>query len=249
MKQIFILLFLWLPIQMMAQENETRSLDKFTEVSSSASINVTLMSGDSPKVDVSTDGELEDVLTEVSNGKLKISRKSNDQKFGVSFNNDKIEVTVYFQEIEKLKVSSSSKMEVNDPIQSKNLEIEVSSSGKLSLTAKVQSADVSVSSSGKLDANIESENLTAKVSSSGKFDLTGDTNRLEASVSSSGSIKGDEFNCSIANLSTSSSGKIYLNIEDELSAKASSSGKINYKGTPKLVAIKTSSGGKVNSIN
>lgn len=234
---------------MMAQETETRKLNRFTEVISSASIVVTLKKGNSPEVVVTTEGELENVITEVSDEKLKISRKTEDGFFNFNFSNDDIEVVVYYQEIEKLKVSSSSKMEVIDPIQAKELSMEVSSSGKLTLTAQVNSANVRVSSSGMLIANLEAEELTAKVSSSGNFTLKGDANIFEASVSSSGKISGDDFICSIANLNTSSSGKIVLHIEDEINAKASSSGKINYKGVPKLVTVNTSSGGKINSIN
>lgn len=249
MKHLIILLFLWLPIQMMAQQTETRNLESFNEVSSSASIKVTLIQGSSPKVDVSTDGDLEDVLTEVSGSHLKISRKPNESFFGSGYNNDKIEVTVYFQEIEKLKVSSSSKMEVKNIIKGDRLEAQVSSSGKLSFSADVEESDISVSSSGKLEANINCKELEAKVSSSGKIDLSGKANKLDGAASSSGNINGNDFSCSVADLSTSSSGKISLTVESEMSGKASSSGRISYKGTPKLLSINTSSGGKINSID
>lgn len=249
MKHVIILLFLWLPIQMMAQQTETRTIENFTEVSSSASIKVTLVQGSSPKVDVKTDGELEDVLTEVSGNELKISRKPNDSFFGSSYNNDEIEVTVYFQEIEKLKVSSSSKMEVKNVIKGDRLEAQVSRSGKLTFNADVEESDITVSSSGKLEAKINGKELEAKVSSSGKIDLSGETTKFDGAASSSGSINGNDFTCSIADLSTSSSGKINLRVESEMSGRASSSGRISYKGTPKLLSINTSSGGKINSID
>ncbi|GAA5036340.1 hypothetical protein GCM10011506_30740 [Marivirga lumbricoides] len=231
----------------MAQQRETRSLDSFTEVSSSASIKVTLVQGSSPKVDVSTDGELEDVLTEVSGNHLKISRKQNDSFFGSNYNNDKIEVTVYFQEIDRLKVSSSSKMEVKNLIKGKRLNAEVSSSGKLTFSADVEESDISVSSSGRLEAQINCKELEAKVSSSGKIEINGEADEFDATASSSGTINGDGFTCSIADLSTSSSGKISLTVASELSGKASSSGRISYKGSPKIVSVNTSSGGKINS--
>ena len=59
------------------KETETRSLSDFTSVSSSQSIRVTLKKGNEPKVDVSTTGELEDVITDVKDGNLKIEMESN----------------------------------------------------------------------------------------------------------------------------------------------------------------------------
>lgn len=247
MKNIFLAIIIWLPLNLMAQEKETRNIDNFTEVSSSASIKVTLVKGSSPKVDVQTEGELEDVLTEVSGGKLKISREPQIGIFNITTKNEKIEVTVYYQEIEGLKVSSSSSMVVEGILNSNKLSLDVSSSGKLKVSARAQSAYAEVSSSGKIDADLNVTELNAKVSSSGKLNLTGTSEDFDAKISSSGYIAADDFTCINANIGASSSGKIKLGVKNELVARASSSGKINYSGTPKVVDINTSSGGKVNS--
>ncbi len=247
MRNILLAVILCLPLQLMAQEKETRDLSNFTEVSSSASIKVRLVKGSSPKVDVQTDGDLEDVLTEVSGGKLKISRESQNGFFNISSNSDKIEVTVYYQEIEGLKVSSSSYMEVEGQLNSNRLSLEVSSSGKLKVNANAKTAYLEVSSSGKLEAKLTSREINSKVSSSGKVNLTGSSDDFEAQISSSGSISAQDFSCLNADISASSSGKIQLGVQNELVARASSSGRINYSGTPKVVDVNTSSGGKVNS--
>ena len=247
MKNIILALIFWLPLNLMAQEKETRNLDNFTEVSSSASIKVILVKGNSPKVDVQTDGDLEDVLTEVSGDKLKISRAPQEGFFNISSNNDRIEVTVYYQEIEGLRVSSSSSMVVEGLLNTNSLTLDVSSSGKLKVNANAKTAYVEVSSSGKVDAIINADDLTAKVSSSGDLYLEGSSNDFKGKISSSGDINAEDFTCSNANISASSSGKIQLGVKNELVARASSSGKINYSGSPKVVDVNTSSGGKVNS--
>jgi cytoskeletal protein CcmA (bactofilin family) len=248
MKNLILALIIWMPLQIMAQERETRNIDSFTEVSSSASIKVTLVKGSSPKVDVQTDGDLEDVLTDVSGGKLKISRAPQEGMFNFSSNNDKVEVIVYYQEIEALKVSSSSYMEVKGTLNSNKLTLDVSSSGKLKVSANAKAGYVEVSSSGKIDAHLNTDQLTAKVSSSGKLNLTGSSDDFEGKVSSSGNVVAEDFSCFNAKISASSSGKIQLGVKNELVARASSSGKINYSGSPKVVDINTSSGGKVNSV-
>jgi hypothetical protein len=233
----FLILF---ACQAEAHETETRSLSDFTSVSSSQSIRVTLKKGSEPKVDVSTTGELEDVVTEVNNGNLKIEMESN-----MTFRNVEVEVTVYFQELESLKASSSSRMMSEDLIEANNMEIKGSSSARMDLNIKASNIEVSGSSSARIALSAEAVNVEAQVSSSCRFTLDGNAENFEAQVSSSGRIDASEFSCDNADLAASSSGRIELNVQEKLIAKASSSGKITYGGKPALVDANTGSGGKV----
>lgn len=227
-------------IQAQAQETETRSLSDFTSVSSSQSIRVTLKKGSEPKVEVSTTGELEDVITDVKGGDLKIEMASN-----MTFRNVEVEVTVYFQELESLQASSSSRMMSEDLIEGNNVEIKGSSSARMDLNVKASNIEVSGSSSARIALSAEAGNIEAKVSSSCRFTLDGNAENFEAQVSSSGRIDASEFSCENADLAASSSGRIELNVQEKLIAKASSSGKITYGGKPAIVDANTGSGGKV----
>jgi len=241
MKNIVVVLILSLfACQAEAQESEIRNVSEFTSVSSSESIRVTLKKGDEPKVEVSTTGELEDVVTEVNRGGLVIEMASNKM-----FRNVEVEVTVYFQELESLKASSSSRMMSEDLISAGNIEIKGSSSARMDLNIKATNVEVSGSSSARITLSAEATNVEAKVSSSCRFSLEGNANNFEAKVSSSGRISATEFTCQNADLAASSSGRIELNVEEKLIAKASSSGKISYGGKPSIVDADTGSGGKV----
>lgn len=239
-KLILVFVLAVFTIQAQAQETETRSLSDFTSVSSSQSIRVTLKKGSEPKVDVSTTGELEDVITDVKGGDLKIEMASN-----MTFRNVEVEVTVYFQELESLQASSSSRMMSEDLIEGNNIEIKGSSSARMDLNVKAANIEVSGSSSARIALSAEAGNIEAKVSSSCRFTLDGNAENFEAQVSSSGRIDASEFSCENADLAASSSGRIELNVQEKLIAKASSSGKITYGGKPAIVDANTGSGGKV----
>jgi len=241
MKNIVVVLILSLfACQAEAQESEIRNVSEFTSVSSSESIRVTLKKGDEPKVEVSTTGELEDVVTEVNRDGLVIEMASNKM-----FRNVEVEVTVYFQELESLKASSSSRMMSEDLISASNIEIKGSSSARMDLNIKATNVEVSGSSSARITLSAEATNVEAKVSSSCRFSLEGNANNFEAKVSSSGRIDASEFTCQNADLAASSSGRIELNVEEKLIAKASSSGRISYGGKPSIVDADSGSGGKV----
>ncbi|WP_340154033.1 head GIN domain-containing protein [uncultured Marivirga sp.] len=229
--------------QAQSQESETRSLSDFTSVSSSQSIRVILKKGDEAKVDVSTTGDLEDVITEVKGGNLKIEMESNKM-----FRNIEVEVTVYFQELESLKASSSSRMTSEDLIEASNIDIRGSSSARMDLNVKATNIEVSGSSSARISVEAEANNIESQVSSSCRFTLSGNAENFEAQVSSSGRIDASEFTCQNADLAASSSGRIELNVEEKLIAKASSSGKITYGGKPALVDADSGSGGKVSKM-
>ncbi|WKV13669.1 head GIN domain-containing protein [Marivirga harenae] len=229
--------------QAQSQESETRSLSDFTSVSSSQSIRVILKKGDEAKVDVSTTGDLEDVITEVKGGNLKIEMESNKM-----FRNIEVEVTVYFQELESLKASSSSRMTSEDLIETSNIDIRGSSSARMDLNVKATNIEVSGSSSARISVEAEANNIESQVSSSCRFTLSGNAENFEAQVSSSGRIDASEFTCQNADLAASSSGRIELNVEEKLIAKASSSGKITYGGKPALVDADSGSGGKVSKM-
>ena len=245
MKKIIILLALMIPVIVLAQNEETRSLKSFSEVSVSQSIKLILTKGNENVAEVSTEGDLEDVITEISGNKLSVKKASSN---GWSSNNDKVVVRVtYTDELNELKASSSSNMLVEGTLKTSDLSVKASSSANIKFSATADAVTITASSSADIEATIQARNANMKVSSSGTIDITGNTNALEASASSSGRLRGNDFSCNIGDLSASSSGSISVAVKDELSASASSSGKVMYEGRPKLKDLNASSGGKVRS--
>ncbi len=246
MKKILLLVALFIPALLLAQKTETRKLSSFSEVHVSQSIKLTLKKGNTNSAEVSTNGDLEDVVTKVSGNMLKVEK---DQGWSMG-NSDRVEVIVtYTGDIEELKASSSAKIEVADRLKVKNLSVKASSSGRIQLAADVEEIEIAVSSSGDVMADINAEVADLQASSSGQVNIRGNCNELEASVSSSGSIRGNDFVCKSADLQASSSGSLSVYAENQMSASASSSGTIKYGGSPKIKSMNSSSGGKIKSVD
>ena len=248
MKKILLVFAFCLPLFVFGQSTEKRNLDKFSEVSVSQSIKLTLVKGNKNQAVVSTEGELEKVITEVDGDRLIVKIENKNNWYNNS--NDKVEVEVtYTEELTELKSSSSSTLTVEGVIESNSLAAKASSSSSMYFTAKVNSADIAASSSASIKASVQANELEAQVSSSATIKLSGSANSFEASASSSGDIKGKDFVANSASLKSSSSGSIYAEVKDELTASASSSGSVYYGGSPKLRNTNTSSGGRIKTLD
>jgi hypothetical protein len=202
---------------------ETRDVRGFTKISYGISGNLNVKIG--PEFSVVLEGEkndLKEVLTDVSDGRLRI-RMDN---WGFNFN-EKVNAYVTLPELTGLNVSGSGKAEILDPIKgADDLSLSVSGSGKL-LTAElvVDALDCSISGSGDV-----------------VIGAAGSADRAEISISGSGSYSGPDFEIDRLNISVSGSGSCLCKAGDSLTARISGSGNVTYKGDPKIDARVSGSG-------
>ena len=205
--------------------NKTRNVGSFEQIGVSGSFDVTLKKGDEGRIDIKIeDNLLPYLITEVSNGKLKIKWKN-----GTNISTNKgVYVTVYYQSINAVGLSGSGDVISKDVIKSDNFE-------------------VSVSGSGDIELEVDTNHLHASVSGSGDVDLSGTTNEFDASVVGSGDIDAYGLISDKASLKISGSGGMNLTVKKELEARVSGSGDIKYKGNPKIEDIKVSGSGNVRS--
>ncbi len=226
-RNCFSFLLIFLPLLGAAQSSETRSVGSFKGVKSGEAIDVYLKKGDkeSVKVDVS-DGNLSNVITEVSGSYLKIHLREN------SFfrNNADVKVYVTYVAIDRISASSASNVFSDGPIKTESLDIQASSAADLELS--VEATDVSVHASSAADVILEG---TAK--------------SINADASSSGEIDAYRLQVERAEASSSSAGAIKLSVSQNLKAEASSGGSVRYRGNPMQTNTHSSSGGSVKKSN
>lgn len=230
-------------------------------------------------IDADDEELLKLVKTEVdSNGQLSIyidnkrtKEKKNKKKFvfnNVSFNN----VTVYISNpvLEGVQVSSSSRFNLvnaakakdfyvktsssarysGELMQTDNLKIVTSSSSSASGSFEViNKADISSSSSSSLDISLKTNKADFSASSSSVIKVNGEAKDTGATVSSSARIKGDAFKTQYLDGKASSSGAMIFEVSDEVTGKASSSGRIQYTGSAQRINVSTSSSGSVKKVN
>lgn len=128
--------------------------------------------------------------------------------------------------------------------------VRIAGSGNVTLKDEVKSPalDVSISGSGNLSAeNLQCNNLSITIAGSGNAELKGNANNSDISISGSGSVNADNLVTLNTTCSIRGSGGATVYATDELYAKISGSGSIQFKGNPKKLNKAVSGSGSISS--
>jgi len=193
----------------------------FDEVKGSAGVDVYLTEGDTFKVVVEADENLQDIIeTEVSEGRLTITT---NQSIGRS-KAKKVHVT--YKTLSAVMASSGADVIGNSVIKSEILTLD-SSSG----------AD--------LEVDIIAKEVYADASSGADMKISGRAKKLIVDASSGSDIKAKELEVLVCQANASSGADIEVNVSQEIDGKASSGGDIRYHGNPTAVTAKDGSSGSI----
>lgn len=205
-------------------QKEKRQVDGFDEVSMGISGDLYLKQGSTTSLELEGDSDdLEDVVTEVRNGTLVIKYKNN---IGWSFGRDRVTIYLTMPEVSSVSLGGSGKIIGENTIESDDLYL-------------------SVSGSGKIELNVEVDDLTQKISGSGNIEVSGSADRAEISISGSGNLDALDMEVDQYEVKISGSGKCKINVGDSLEANISGSGSVYYKGDPDRIRSNVSGSGKV----
>ncbi len=200
---------------------ENRKVKDFDGIKVSRGMNVYINQGDRIKVVVKADENLLDaVITEVEDGILKVYSEARIRKS----KSKKVYVTVV--DIESIKSSSGSNVYSSGTLKSENLELSCSSGANMKLEINANEVDASTSSGANMS-------------------LDGITKEFIGKSSSGANLKAGDLKTKNCQLETSSGANIWISVDGELDASASSGGNIYYYGSPKNTSIKNSSGGNI----
>ena len=198
-----------------------RDVENFHGLEVSTGIDVEITQANSNELILEADENLHDVIkTVVENGILKIYAEKNIRMAKAK------QVYLNYKDIEIIRISSAG------DVKGKN-------------TLVTQDLDISLSSAGDLFLDIEADRLEVNISSSGNARLSGKSNYLDADLSSAGDLNAFDLEVKKAKVSVSSAGDAKVFITEEASLSSSSAGDIIYKGEPKTVNVRTSSGGDI----
>ena len=202
---------------------EKRDLSgNFKTISVNNALDLVVEQSDKTEIIVEADDNLQkEIITKVENGVLVIYRA------GGNFNN-----------------VTSKKITVKTPIID-GLEASSASTVNCSTTLKGNKLILVSSSAASILATVEYENIQLTGSSASTLNIKGKALQVEASTSSASAIDASELLANEVTPSTSSGGSIKVRPIENLKAEASSGGNIIYKGTPKSIQKKESSGGSI----
>lgn len=209
-----------------AQQTETRKVGRFTGVKTAEGVDVYLRQGETEEVRVEVSNTSpSNVVTEVSGSYLKIHMRN-----GGRYNNVNAKVYVTYVSLERLSASSAGSIFSEGPIQSR-------------------SVDINVSSAGTVDVALDAGSVTVSAGSAGDVDLKGKVRKLIVEVSSAGEVNAYDLEAEEVEVEASSAGSAKVNVRKALVANASSGGNIRFRGNPERSVSNSSSGGTVRKTN
>ncbi|MDX2047438.1 MAG: head GIN domain-containing protein [Chitinophagaceae bacterium] len=206
---------------------QQRTVSGFTEISVSGGIDLYLSPDNKETVVVSASEERyrDRIVTRVVNNRLEIyfDNKRLSWKWP---SNMKLKAYVSFKTLNKLKASGASDVYVNGIIKAESLQIEVS--GASDFNGAVDVSELAIDQSGSSDARV-----------------SGRAEKLTVEVSGASDMKGYDLQVNYCEAHASGSSDIQITVNKELSARASGSSDIYYRGSGLIREIKTSGSSSV----
>lgn len=224
-----LLLFVINTLSYGQNKSENRSVGSFNAISVCCGIDLYITEGSSSEITVETNFPeyLSRILTEVKGKELKISFDGNI--INKRPNTMWMKVAVSANNLTAIKASSGADVYSTTPLSAHDIKLTASSG-----------ADIKI--------ELNAQNLECSSSSGSDIKLTGKAVSALVKASSGSDIDMRNMILKKAEASASSGSDILLNVTEELKAKASSGGDVKYKGNPKTVDKKKSSGGGVRAI-
>jgi len=226
-----------------AQSEETRSLSGFTSIFVQEGIDVHLKKGNREEARIVSDShDLDEVLTDVSSGRLKIHLEGNNH------GNVNVDVYVTYTSLNALAASSAGSIDAEGVIDANNkdFDVDASSAGQINVEIEnILELDAEASSAGDIKLKVDAESIDANVSSAGDVEISGRAKKQDIQVSSSGDYDGYEIVSEEVEVDASSGGSAKVTASSKIDASASSGASVRYRGEPKNVYVNSSSGGSV----
>jgi hypothetical protein len=197
--------------------------EDFTKIKVSTGLDLYISQGSKNQITVEADENLQEIiLTEVNDGILKIYSKKNIWKAKAR----KVYVTI--KNLEAITATSGSDVYTNEALEVNNLNINATSG-----------ADIHVS----VDANT----IETTATSGSNIEVSGASNNHISKATSGASIDAYQLRSKNVTVKVTSGANINVYASESIDAKATSGGDIDFKGSPKKVNKKTSSGGSVSA--
>ena len=207
-----------------------RVVSTFEKIQISGSVIVNYHASQEYRAVVTVDSNLEEYTMVYTEGDaLKIGTKD-----GKSYSFTNYIVDVYCPKPSAVSISGSARFNGIDKINTSTFTLGISGSAKINGTFECDNFAARISGSGDVESHIECNKFETHISGSAKIAVSGAAKEMSISLAGSGTFTGNEFQTSNANVSISGSSRAHIWVLDYLKAKVSGSGKITYRGNPKI---------------
>lgn len=211
-----------LSINLMAQtREEVRSLGDFNGVKISNSIEAELVKGEKHEIEITASGiELEKIETDIKHRTLEV-------KIGRSnFSATSIKVTITYVEIDDVAANTGAKVFVKDVMDAKEVSI-------------------AASTASYIEAAVNTETLILDADTNAKIFVNGTARNLDLNAYTTAEINGEDLVVDEAKVKVNTAAHAQFKVNNVIKGSAATAGKVYYKGDPKLVEVKTNTGGTI----
>ena len=195
---------------------EPRAVKNFTGIEVSGAISVYLSQGteDAVAISAGTTEIVKRIKTEVRNGILHIFFEGKGTNWN-GWGNTKMKAYITFKQLNHIESSGACNVKVIG-------------------TLNVNNLVVSLSGASDFTGDLAIEKLDLNVSGATKTTLTGKVNQLMVGVSGASSVRAFDLVSNMATIGASGASSVHVMVNSELSATASGSSSITYKGAADL---------------
>jgi len=239
---------------------QVRNVPSFNRISVSNAISLYLSQGNTQAVAVSSEDDraTAKIITEVSNGTLKIYVE-NGAWNGWNWSNKHLKAYVTFTQLEMLDASGACSVELTDPINVGDFKLELS--GASTMKGEIKGSDLKFDISGASTGRMNLSGTSLTFSESGAsnfkgninaaktdFDLTGastitidgTTTDLVISASGASNFKGDDLKAENCKIEATGASSANINVSKSINAIASGASSIHYSGDASLSNVDVS---------
>jgi hypothetical protein len=204
---------------------ETRKLVGFSKLDISGSYNVVIKQDSVSSVSVTADDNLmQDIKTDVSGDKLRISSKDNICSSG------RFVLNINLRDLSAIKTSGAVDIESDGKLVAKDLVIDLS--GATKMTLNLNANNVNITGSGLTELN-----------------LTGQASSHTIELSGAGHVNALDFIVAKYTIETSGASSFKINVLNELNVNSSGASDIEYRGNPKTIHNDKSGAGSLKKVD
>lgn len=211
-----VMLFLLFGLSYVTKAQDRPNVRNFNGIVAGGPIDVVVTMGNSESCKFEGDAEaISTLLAQVEGSTLVIRPQMSWKSWERKYSGKKIIAYVSAKNLNSLTMSGSGNMKVEGAISTNDFSVILSGSGSLTVTSK-------------------SKNLSAVLSGSGDLNITGEANDASITLSGSAIFAGKSY--SVRELSTqmSGSGKVNIEVSDNINAVISGSASVYYTGNAEV---------------
>jgi len=206
--------------------SETRHMPPFNRVVNSGVFNVYVQQDSVSEVTIEAESNLiQSIRTRISGTTLEIDTKDNL--------NSHYPINLYIRtpDVNGISLNGSGIISANDIVTSQ-LDVDISGSGDIEVSAEADHVRIGISGSGTGDIQVTTDIIESEITGSGDMYFAGIANTGDFRISGSGTIRAEALQLKECYANISGSGSMYVTVSDLLDVNISGSGSIFYYGNP-----------------